>query len=247
MNLKIFNDYQSLSEYAANEISKQLKSKADSVICLAAGDTPRLSYQLLAKKLNEEKIDLSKCTIIGLDEWVGIPPDNEGSCQYFLRNELLNHINLSPSQVHLFNALSDDLARECWIMDELIKVKNGLDLMVVGVGMNGHIGFNEPGVPFDLYSHVIDLDETTQSVGQKYFKTTTALKKGITLGLRHLIESRKAILIANGSRKADVIKSIVDGPVDPEMPASIMKEHNNGWILIDEGAAGKLVEPRNKE
>ena len=171
-------------------------------------------YQLLAKKLNENKIDLSKCTIIGLDEWVGIPPDNEGSCQYFLRNELLNHINLNSSQVYLFNALSEDLARECRIMDEVIKVRKGLDLIVVGVGMNGHIGFNEPGVQFDLYSHVIDLDETTQSVGQKYFKSTTALKKGITLGLRHLTESKKAILIANGSKKADVIKAIVNGPLD---------------------------------
>ena len=240
MNLKIFKDYQSLSEYTADEISKQLKSKPDSVICLAAGDTPGLSYQLLAHKLNEKKIDLSKCSIIGLDEWVGIPPDNEGSCQYFLRNELLNHINISSSQIHLFNALSDDLARECWIMDDLIKAKNGLDLMVVGVGMNGHIGFNEPGVPFDLYSHVIDLDETTQSVGQKYFKSTTALKKGITLGLRHLTESKKAILIANGSKKADVVKAIVEGSVDPAMPASIMKTHTNGWIVVDESAAGKL-------
>ena len=240
MNLKIFNDYQSLSEYTADEISDLLKSKPDSVICLAAGDTPRLSYQLLAKKLNEKKIDLSKSTIIGLDEWVGIPPDNEGSCQFFLRNELLNHINISSSQIHLFDALSDDLARECRIMDEVIKDKNGLDLIVVGVGMNGHIGFNEPGVPFDLYSHVIDLDETTQSVGQKYFKSTTALKKGITLGLRHLTESKKAMLIANGPKKADVIKAIVKGPIDPEMPASIMKMHKNGWIIIDEGAAGKL-------
>jgi len=125
-------------------------------------------------------------------------------------------------------------------MDNVIKVKNGLDLIVVGVGMNGHIGFNEPGVSFDLYCHVIDLDETTQSVGQKYFKTTTTLKKGITLGLKHLTESKKAILIANGTKKADVIKAIVEGPVDPKMPASIMKEHNKGWIVIDEGAAGKL-------
>jgi len=241
MNLKIFEDYQSLSEYTAEEILKQIESKPESVICLAAGDTPRLAYQLLAKKINENKTDMSKCRIIGLDEWVGIPPDNEGSCQYFLRHELLNRINISGSQVHLFNALSDDLAHECWIMDELIKVKNGLDLMVVGVGMNGHIGFNEPGVSFDLYSHVIDLDDTTQSVGQKYFKTKTSLQKGITLGLRHLTESGKAILIANGSKKSNVIKAIVDGPVDSGMPASVMKEHNNGWVVIDKEAANSLT------
>ncbi len=241
MKLKIFEDYQSLSEYTAEEILKQIESKPDSVICLAAGDTPRLSYQILAKKLNEKKTDLSKCSIIGLDEWVGIPPDNEGSCQYFLRNELLKHVNISPAQVHLFNAMSDDLARECWIIDEVIKVKNGLDLMVVGVGMNGHIGFNEPGVSFDLYSHVIDLDNTTQSVGQKYFKKTTTIKKGITLGLKHLTESRKAILIANSSKKSDVIKAIVEGPVDSQMPASIMQDHNNGWILVDTDAASKLT------
>lgn len=245
MTLKILKDYQALSEYTADEILKQIESKPDSVICLAAGDTPRLSYQILAKKINQKKTDLSKCSIIGLDEWVGIPPDNEGSCQYFLRNEFLNQVNISPAQVHLFNAMSDDLARECWIIDEVIKVKNGLDLMVVGVGMNGHIGFNEPGVSFELYSHVIDLDDTTQSVGQKYFKKTTTIKKGITLGLKHLTESRKAILIANGSKKADVIKAVVEGQVDSQMPASIMKNHANGWILVDADAAVNLRKDSN--
>ena len=241
MNLKIFESYQSLSEYTAEEILKQIESKPDSVICLAAGDTPRLAYQILARKLNEKKTDLSKCSIIGLDEWVGIPPDNEGSCQYFLRNELLNLVNISASQVHLFNALSDDLARECRIMNELIKARNGLDLMIVGVGMNGHIGFNEPGVSFDIYSHVIDLDNTTQSVGQKYFKTKTSLNKGITLGLKHLTESRKAILIANGSKKSNVIKAIVEGPIDSGMPATVMKTHHNGWVVIDKEAANSLI------
>jgi len=241
MNLKIFESYQSLSEYTAEEILKQIESKPDSVICLAAGDTPRLAYQILARKLNEKKTDLSKCSIIGLDEWVGIPPDNEGSCQYFLRNELLNLVNISASQVHLFNALSDDLARECRIMNELIKARNGLDLMIVGVGMNGHIGFNEPGVSFDIYSHVIDLDNTTQSVGQKYFKTKTSLNKGITLGLKHLTESRKAILIANGSKKSNVIKAIVEGPIDSGLPATVMKTHHNGWVVIDKEAANSLI------
>ena len=242
MHLKIYDNYQSLSEEIADEVIRQIKAKPESVLCLAAGDTPRLAYNLLAKKIKEEPVDLSQISIIGLDEWVGIPPENEGSCQFFLKHELLDHLNLSPSQIHLFNSLSDDLTRECWIMDETIKLKGGIDLMIVGVGMNGHIGFNEPGVDFGLYSHVIDLDDTTQSVGQKYFKQNTTLKKGITLGLGHLSQSKKVILIANGKKKAEVIRNVVEGPVDPEVPASIMQTQENGWVMIDEEAGSKLAD-----
>src|SRR5688572_3810825 len=240
MQLKIYDDHQGLSDAAANDIVELAKIKPSAVLCLASGETPRLTCQLFVQKVKKEKLDISQLTFIGLDEWVNIPPDNEGSCHYFFRNELFNPLSIPEKQIHLFDAMSDKLQEECRKMDAVILEKGGIDLMIVGIGMNGHIGFNEPGVSFDNYSHVIDLDETTLSVGQKYFKSAVSLQKGITLGLRHLQESKKVLLLANGTKKAEVIKKTVQGETISSFPASIMQKHSNGFVMVDEEAAGLL-------
>lgn len=229
-----------MSLRAAREVIDLVSGKPDALLCLAAGDTPRLAYQLITQIAKEENVDLSNCYFVSLDEWVGIPPENEGSCQFFLRTNLFGPLKTYEKNIHLFNALSDELSKECAIMDDFINIHGGIDLMVVGIGPNGHIGFNEPGVPFDLYSHVVDLDETTTTVGQKYFSKSAALTKGITLGLKYLLESKLAILIANGSKKASVIKEAIEGEIGPKMPASIMRMHSNGMVIIDEEAAAFL-------
>src|SRR5436189_407290 len=143
MQLKIYKDYQSLSEAAATEIIELVKNKPDAVICLASGDTPRLTCKLLVEKTIREKVDLSHVTFIGLDEWIGIPPENEGSCHYFFQNELFKPLHFSSSQVYLFDAMPANLDEERGKMDRVIFEKGGIDLMIVGIGMNGHIGFNE--------------------------------------------------------------------------------------------------------
>ncbi len=240
MELKIYQDYHALSEATASEIIDLVKNKPDAVLCLASGDTPRLTCQLFAEKALQQKTDLSRITFIGLDEWVGVPPENEGSCHYFFQHEVFEPLHFSANQINLFNAMSANLEKECQKMDKVIAEKGGIDLMIVGIGMNGHIGFNEPGVSFDNYSHVIELDDTTLTVGQKYFKTAVSLEKGITLGLKHLQESKKVILIANGTKKAGVIKKTVEEKVSNSFPASIMQKHSNGFVMIDEEAAGLL-------
>ncbi|HRQ52474.1 MAG TPA: glucosamine-6-phosphate deaminase, partial [Agriterribacter sp.] len=185
--------------------------------------------------------DFSSCTFIGLDEWVGIPPGNEGSCAFFFRTHVFEQLNFSPPRIHLFNALSENPAQECAAMDKVIFENGGIDLMLVGIGMNGHIGFNEPGVSFDLYSHVIRLDETTTSVGQKYFKEVTALHQGITLGLKHLMESKKVLLLANGNKKAGIIQSVIEGEITNAVPASIIRQHTNSIVMLDKEAADMLA------
>jgi glucosamine-6-phosphate isomerase len=240
MQLKTFKHYDDLSAYAASEILALVKNKPDAVLCLASGDTPKLTYNLIAETGKSKQIDFSRCTFIGLDEWVGIPPANEGSCYFFLNTHLFKPLGIMPSHIHLFNALSKDLAAECHKMDAIIREKGGIDLMLVGVGMNGHIGFNEPGVPADLYSHVVELDSTTQSVGQKYFKQSTKLLQGITLGLKHFLESRSGIMIASGRKKAEVIRKAMEEPVNIGMPASIIRRHPQGFVLLDEEAADAL-------
>lgn len=240
MQLKVYKGYNELSAATADIIIELIKSKPGAVICLASGDTPRLTCQIVAERGINEAVDFSKFTFIGLDEWVNMPPTNEGSCRYFFETLLIKPLQLSISQVHLFDALSEDLDSECKKMDAVIAAKGGIDLMIVGIGMNGHIGFNEPGVSFDNYSHVIDLDETTTTVGQKYFKKPMDLKQGITLGLKHLMNSGKAIVIANGNKKAKVVKEAVEGSVSNLFPATIIQQHDNGFVLVDEEASALL-------
>ena len=240
MTIRIFKDYHNLSLQVAGEIISIVKDNPKTVLCLAAGDTPRLAYSLLAEHAKSEKIDFSKCTFIGLDEWIGIPPENSGSCSFFLNNNVFKLLGIGSSQVHVFDALAKDPEGECRKMDTVIREKGGIDLMLVGVGMNGHIGFNEPGVSENLYSHVVPLDETTQTVGQKYFTTPMELRSGITLGLQHFLESRRAIMIASGRKKKEVIRTAVEGPVTTNMPASIIQKHPNGTVMLDKEAAALL-------
>ncbi len=230
-----------MSLHAARHVIDLVRSKPNALLCIAAGDTPKLTCDLIANIGKKEKVDFSRCFFASLDEWVGIPPENEGSCQYFLRNYLFTPLKISDKQFHLFNALATDTQKECADMDAFIKDHGGIDLIIVGVGRNGHIGFNEPGISFEQYSHVVDLDETTQTVGQKYFREETKLTKGITLGLQHLIEAKKAILIANGIKKAEVMREAIEGEINPRMPASIMRKHDDGEIILDEEAASKLT------
>jgi glucosamine-6-phosphate isomerase len=241
MQLKIYKDYDELSEHAADAIIELVKQNPGAVLCLAAGDTPTLTYAKVAEKAVSQKVDFRHTIFIGLDEWVGIPPENEGSCQYFLYRNLFIPLKIDPKQIHLFDALSNDLAAECAKMNNTIAAKGGIDLLLAGIGMNGHIGFNEPGVSFDSYAHVINLDAKTQQVGQKYFREPMSLRQGITLGMKHFSEAKKAILIANGAGKATVIRKALKEPVTNQLPASMIQRHKNGWVMVDEEAAHQYL------
>lgn len=240
MQLNTFKNYSQLSEYAADEMLRLLKEKTGAVICMASGDSPKLTCELFVKKAGKEKPDLSKFFFIGLDEWVGLPPDIAGSCRNDFQQRIIEPLCLSSSQYHFFNGLAEDLKHECTMMDKIIQDKGGIDLMIVGIGMNGHIGFNEPGIDFNLLSHAIELDKTTITVGQKYFKQAVTLKKGITLGLAHLMAAKKVIMLANGTRKAPVIKKTMEEKINPAFPASIMQQHPNGFIFVDEEGGSLL-------
>ncbi|HLT80739.1 MAG TPA: glucosamine-6-phosphate deaminase [Cyclobacteriaceae bacterium] len=240
MPVNVYHDYETLSRHAADEILQQVQRKPDSILCLAAGDTPRLTYETLTTRVAQEGVDFSRCTFVGLDEWIAVPPDNEGSCAWFLHTYLFKPLSLAAFQIHLFDALSPDLQAECDKMNETIRKNGGIDLMLVGIGMNGHIGFNEPGTPADSYAHVVDLDATTRSVGQKYFKQQTSLTQGITLGLKHLLEARKVILIASGDRKAGIVQQTLEGPVTPDVPATILRSHANCIVMLDTAAASEI-------
>ena len=236
----ITKNYEELSQKTAEMIAEIVKNKPNATICLASGDTPLGTYRVLVEMVKNKEIDLSHCTIIGLDEWVGMNRHDEGSCSYYLYQDLFTPINFPENKIHCFDGKNADLQAECNKIDEII-IKNGsLDLLLVGIGLNGHIAMNEPNTPFDLYCHVVKLTEMTKQVGQKYFKKDTILDKGITLGLRHLQEAKMVILIANGERKASIIQQAMEGEISEELPATILQKHKNAFVILDEVAAAEL-------
>lgn len=240
MTIRQFPDHNTLSQYTAEHIAAVINQKPDALLCLASGDTPIETYRRLVALAQDGRVDVSQCLFVGLDEWVGLGPDDRGSCSYSVFHELFTPLHLRPEQIHLFDAKADDLTAECARMDILIQSRGGLDLLLVGMGMNGHIALNEPGTPFDLGSHVVNLSESTKTVGQKYFDKETVLTQGITLGLRHLTEARAVILLVSGAKKASMLHDALKGPVSEHVPASILQTQPNAQIWVDE-AAGRLL------
>ncbi|MEY4628654.1 MAG: hypothetical protein RLZZ595_980 [Bacteroidota bacterium] len=241
MVTKIFIDNAALSDYLAEQMIELIVGKPNALICFASGNSPRNTAACFVQKVKERKVDLSAFHFIGLDEWVGVPASMHGSCHNDFKNWLFEPLGIQDTQYHLFNGMSSNLEEECSKMDAYIEAQGGIDLMVVGIGMNGHIGFNEPGSNFDAKSHVVPLDEITASVGQKYFQQAMTLESGITLGFHHLLATKKVYLIANGKAKAEVIQKAVEGEVTTAFPASVMQLHKNGSILVDEEAASMLT------
>ena len=237
MDINTFPDYETLSEATANLIIEVLKQKPEALICIASGDTPLGVCKFLAKS---DKKFFEKCTFVGLDEWVGMDENDEGSCKYGIYQSLLIPLNIPAERIKYFDAKAQDLESECQKINEFIASNGGLDLMLVGVGMNGHIALNEPNTPFGIYAHVSDLEDITKSVGQKYFAKDTILTQGITLGLCHLQEAKLPILIANGLRKASVINVALTDEITEKFPASIFQKLENSIVMLDEAAAQEL-------
>ena len=231
-------NHEELSLYTAQYLVDFIQKKPDATLVLTSGDTPKLVYQ---KMVNLGKnLDFSQVTFIGLDEWVGIPPESEGSCRYIVEENLLKPLGISPQNYTFFDGLANDLQAECERIDNLIFSKGGLDLILVGIGLNGHIGLNEPNSSFDNYCHVSDLAEMTIKVGQKYFTESTPLSKGITVGLKHLLEAKTAILLASGENKADIISQTLHHEINEELPSTIFRLHSNSYLFLDKKAYSNI-------
>ncbi|MBL4678917.1 MAG: glucosamine-6-phosphate deaminase [Mucilaginibacter sp.] len=240
MEVKVYSNYDEMSKAAAELVARQLAEKPNSVLVFPSGDSPTGTLNYLVAWANDGRIDLTNAFIIGLDEWVGMDENDKGSCKYYLKNTFFDKLNTKLTNVTLFNAKANDLEAECERMNSFIASKGGLDIMMVGIGMNGHLGLNEPGTPFDLYAHLSELDPVTVEVGQKYFDTATPLTGGITLGLQHLAEAGKAVLIASGAKKAEIIAESLQGEVSTAVPASILQTLDNALVLLDEDGASSL-------
>ncbi|GHB72195.1 6-phosphogluconolactonase [Persicitalea jodogahamensis] len=236
--LLIHKNHETLSQAVAERVAKVVQDKPDAVICLPSGNTPLRLFEILVNQHEIGEIDFSRCTFVLLDEWLDMDGQDEGSCRYWIDKELLNPLGFQPEQIIAFDAKSGDLPGECERVNQKIKELGGFDLVVLGVGMNGHLALNEPGTPFDCYAHVSALDPMTAEVGQKYFTKQTPLTEGITLGLRHFLEARELIVMASGEAKAPVMKRALEGEVSEDFPASLVQKDEKILVMLDEAAAG---------
>jgi glucosamine-6-phosphate deaminase len=242
MKLLVNKNYDEMSRAAANLIIEQVRRKPDSLLCFPSGESPAGVFKCLIADANADKVDFSRCYFVGLDEWVGMGKDDDGSCTNFLYEHFFTPMQINAVKVRFFDAKADDLEASCKAIDDFIKDVGPLDIMMVGIGMNGHIGLNEPGTDLNLYSHHSALAPVTVTVGQKYFKQETKLTEGITLGLKHLQESKMPMLIAAGNKKADIIAKALQGAISVQLPASIFQTLPNAVVVLDEGAASALGE-----
>lgn len=238
--MKIFNSSRKASEYCVLTLNDIIKKKPNALICLAAGHTSLEMFQMLIQENNHDNIDFSSVKVVGLDEWVGLSGGDDGSCENFLRLNLFNHINLEEKNIRLFNGKADDLEEECNAIECFVKDNGGIDYMLLGTGMNGHLGLNEPGVDVSNRSHVVSLDKVTIDVADKYFKQKPVLSKGITLGFGNFADTKYIQLLITGERKKDIVKQIFCKEKTVEIPASLLRDENQVQYVLDSEASSLL-------
>lgn len=236
----IYNSYKELSVKTAELIADIILKKPDALLCFPAGETSIGTFDYLIDLTKRGEISFRNCRIVGLDEWGNIGNMKSENCFSFLKKHLFDHIDYSGKNMCFFDGEASDLMEECMKTDNFLKENGPIDMILLGAGMNGHLGLNEPGTSFDLYSHVVFLDETTKIVGKKYFSGEVNLTKGVTLGVKYIMEAKTAILQMNGQRKAPVVKRLIESEVSPAFPASAIKAHQNSYLLIDRDAAELL-------
>lgn len=235
--MKIVNvkNYQQLSRKAANIISAQIILKPDCVLGLATGSSPVGTYKQLIEWYNKGDIDFSEVTSVNLDEYVGLCESDEQSYRRFMQENLFDHVNIKRENTFVPNGLAEDLAGECAAYDARIRRLGGIDLQLLGIGFDGHIGFNEPSHVFDKETHVVDLHESTIRANSRFFASEADVpRQAISMGMGSIMQARKILLIANGPGKKEILNKALYGPVTPQLPASLLQLHNDVTVIFSE-------------
>ncbi len=228
-------DYQQMSSVAANIISAQAILKPDCVLGLATGRTPVGTYEQLIKKYQEGTLDLSKVRTANLDEYIGLSAKDENSYYYFMQNNFFSGVNVDPANIHIPNGQAKDMAAECQRYDNVLQNIGRIDLQLLGVGVNGHIGFNEPADAFTKRTHCVRLTDSTIDANKLFFaKKTDVPTAAITMGILDIIQASKVLLLASGKKKAQALAEALFGPVTPRVPASILQLHRDVILVADE-------------
>ena len=245
MRIIIANNYQGLSRQAAEIIKKQIVKKPDSVLGLATGSTPVGLYKELIELYKKEKLDFSRIVTFNLDEYIGLGPNHPQSYNFFMRNNLFQWININPKNIFIPDGTAKDTKKYCQWYEKKIETKGGIDLQVLGIGRNGHVGFNEPRAEFVSTTREVSLDDMTVQDNARFFKDASEVpRKAITMGIATIMKAKQILLLVSGADKASIIYQALKGPITEKVPASILQKHRALTVILDKGA-GRLFKKEN--
>ncbi len=241
MNILIYDNSHELNLKGAAFFEDMLSAKPDAVLGMATGSTPIGIYNELIRKYKSGIVDFSLARAVNLDEYIGLSSSDEQSYSYFMQRNLFSHINIRPGNCHIPNGIAEDVNAECSKYDEVIESLGGIDLQLLGIGHDGHIGFNEPADSFEKGTHLVELAEETISANARFFGNIEKVpRRAITMGIKGIMNARSILLVALGADKADIVHRALKGPINPHVPGSVLQLHPNLTVLLDEPAAAKL-------
>lgn len=230
-------DYYHASRVAANIISAQVIMKPDCVLGLATGSTPIGTYEQLIRWYEKGDLDFAEVHTINLDEYRGISPEDKNSYRYFMNSHLFDAINIDKRNTFVPNGMEKDKEKACRDYDEIIRSHGGIDLQILGLGHNGHIGFNEPGSAFGKETYCVQLSESTRTANARFFASLDEVpKEAYTMGIKSIMQAKKIVVIVSGESKREIVKRAFLGPITPEVPASVLQLHNDVILVGDEAA-----------
>ena len=241
MQVYVAESYADMSRKAANILSAQVILKPDTVMGLATGSSPVGTYQQLIEWYKKGDLDFAQVRTVNLDEYAGLAPEHSQSYRRFMQENFFDHINIPRESTHVPNGLAPDLEAECRRYNQVIQSLGGIDIQLLGMGHNGHIGFNEPGQAFELETHVVDLTDNTIEANARFFASRDEVpRQAITMGIKSIMQAQRIVMVVSGADKADMVRAAFAGPVVPQVPASILQMHPNFILVGDKAALSKL-------
>ena len=237
----IEKDEESMSRRSAELLAEAVRRKPGALICLPAGSTAKRTFGILKEMSDAGEVSFSEAWFVALDEWLDLADERE-NCDAFMRKHFYGPLGIPDDRVMRFDIHAEDLDAACKAVDRFISEHGGIDVMLLGMGMNGHLGLNEPGGNFADYAKVVTLDPVTVKVGQKYFTNGMALSRGITLGIHHMFDTEKVILQISGPHKADITEKLILTPPTEDLPATVLKLLRHGIVVMDRDAGAKVLD-----
>uniref|UniRef100_UPI004056F63C glucosamine-6-phosphate deaminase n=1 Tax=Acetatifactor sp. TaxID=1872090 RepID=UPI004056F63C len=243
MKIIVTDSYYQMSRMAANLISAQVIMKPNCVLGLATGSTPIGTYEQLIRWYEKGDLDFSQVTTINLDEYKGLSPESVQSYRYFMNKHFFDFINIRKECTHVPDGLEPDSVKACYNYNKIISDCGGIDLQLLGLGLNGHIGFNEPGAAFEKETHCVDLSESTIRANSRFFASTEKVpKQAYTMGIKTIMQAKKIVIVVNGAAKARIVKDAFFGPITPKVPASVLQLHNDVTLVGDTEALSLIMD-----
>ncbi len=247
MTIIIRDTYEDVSKKAAQLIAAQVTLNTKSVLGLATGSTPEGTYKNLIEMYNNDIVDFQDVVTFNLDEYLGLDVENDQSYAYYMNNKLFNHINIKKENIYIPNGCAEDREKTCDDYDNMIFSYGKIDLQLLGIGTNGHIGFNEPDVHFEAGTHVVELDEETINANSRFFSDIKDVPtKAISMGIRNIMQSKKVVLLATGANKIDAVNKMLFEEITPNLPASILQVHNDVTIIVDKVIGDMIIQKLEK-